>query len=153
MYDPLGYFAAKAAELSRKQGESFHKEQFRKEQAKEKKEAERKQREALEAEDREWKEHPERFVEGTLKLVVKSLRRGTGLSILTGHLKELLQSLRSQLGSAFHCELRRLTERIAAFTEDVALRLKAENFLSELVRGLGSQGGPEARRIDVSHKT
>ncbi len=136
MYDPLGYFTVKVRELWLKEQEAFHKKEFQKEKVKKRQEEEKNFRANLDLEAREWQEHPERFVDKALRTLMTSLKSGIGISIPKGHLKELLASLSKKLGRAFTSELTRLKARIAAFTENLELRLRAEKFLDDLVRSL-----------------
>jgi transposase InsO family protein len=136
MYDPLGYFTVKVRELWLKEQEAFHTKELQKEKAKKRQEEEKHFRENLDREAREWQEHPERFVDKALRTLMTSLQSGIGLSLTEGQLKDLLVSLSGKLGRAFSSEVARLKARIRAFTEDLELRLKAENSLDALVRSL-----------------
>lgn len=141
MYDPLGYLAAKALEQSRKDQEGWHQEQLRHLRAAQARQAKKTHREELEAEDRQWREHPERFVDRTLSMLLTSLSSGVGRAMVRGQLKDLLTGLASQLAQAFPSEVARLKARIFAFTKDQKLRERAEACLEELVHGLSPAAG------------
>ena len=82
-------------------------------------------------------QHPERFVEPSLQLVVQYCELGIvgGMRIHLRELESLLRSLASRLGRAFGSEIERLKARLVSFTSRRDVRSKVEGWLSDITRG------------------
>jgi hypothetical protein len=135
IYDPVGYIAARAHELSEKENEEYADEQYSRQRRRRLLEEEDRRKEQLEREEEECREHPERFVERVLKTVVFCIEKGPecALKPTARQLKELLESLSRKLGRAFSNEVERLKTRVAAFSEDARVRETAAALIEELV--------------------
>jgi hypothetical protein len=133
MYDPLGYLAAKAHEIWEKDRAAFQAQKLREAKEKEARVLARKEEEERAAQEREYQEHPERFVDGALRTLGIAFKIGGGIRRSGEFLRQLLVSLSQQMKGAFLEEVERLRGRIRTLTEDSRARQGLERFLDEFV--------------------
>jgi hypothetical protein len=140
MYDPLGHLAAKAKDLWEEDQPVFLKEIQRSEKEKQAGAMAKKEEEDLAAKEKEYEEHPERFVDGALRTLGITLKIGHGIKRSAEFVRKLLVSLSRQMKDAFTGEVQRLKGRISALTKDVAARQGLERFLDEFLGEWRAQG-------------
>ena len=127
LYDPLGYIAVRAKEISEAEHLQFFRKQRQKEEGKQRDAERREHQVSLE----EKKEHPERFVDDTLEQAIRFVDLGIpgAVRIRLRDLKSLLDSLSEKMGRAFKSEIARLHTRIDQLTENAATRRQVHEWL------------------------
>jgi hypothetical protein len=133
IYDPLGLLVVKAREIWQKDRAAFYAEKAREPQAERTRQRLQEEAEKFEAEEKERKEHPERFVDGALKLYATHLEKGWAVQTTGMYLRALLVSLSKQLNGAFLLEVERLRGKIAEVARSDRVREALERFLDDCV--------------------
>jgi len=138
MRDPLGYLAAKARDISEREQRVAREKRLSDEKAKREREERKRSDKDLEEEASLRREHPERFVDGTVETLVGCALSGfeAGMRLTANRLGGLLQSLSEKLGCAFAHEVDRIKGRIRRLAGDSGTAAVVTGVLDELVRDL-----------------
>jgi len=141
MYDPLGYFAAKAREIREARRRAYLEARYSTLKAKQDREDERRHQEQLARERQERDDHPELFVDRWLALAVSCAERKfePGLRHTLRNLGALLRSLGRQLGRAMSSDLERLRGRVRKLSGDANVTCE----ILELIDAVGVELGFE----------